>query len=786
MRAVLEKIVRTTVADEMKSGFGEYSMAVIKERALPDIRDGLKPVHRRILYAMHELGLSPDKPHRKSAYLVGDVLGKYHPHGDTAVYDAAVRLAQDFSTRYPLIDGHGNFGSVDGDPAAAMRYTELRLSKIAEEMLADIDKETVEFKPTYDESRQEPTVLPARIPNLLINGSSGIAVGMATNIPPHNLGEVVDGLTHLIDHPDATVKDLMKFIKGPDFPTAGLIVGTDGITDAYNSGRGQIRMRAVANIEDNGKKAIVITELPYQVNKAKLIEKIADLARNRVIEDLTDLRDESDRQGIRIVIELKKGARPAQILKLLYKHTSLEETFGVIMLALENGVEPKTYNLKEILESYIGHRKTIVRNRVVFDLRRAESRLHILSGLKMAIDQLDAIVALIRQSKNPAQAKINLIERFGFSELQAQAILDMRLQKLTNLERENLVLEIDELVAAIAKLKELLANEGLLMNLIKDELKEIKSKYGDKRRTRIVEKEEDIDEELGVQDLTLEEDITISLSAQGRIRAQARSKSDKLGPASNPGDHLCAIVPATVHHTLLIVTNKGQCVRSNAFELDDLPDLAADERIVSILPTMDLPDDRFMFVATRNGTVKKSSLSEYDGRKTVAPAITLDDGDEVVGAGITDGAQEILLVTGDGMAIRFPESKVRAMGKAAGGVIGVSLTEGGKVIAMELVNPDAHLLTATEKGFMKKTPLADFPLQSRGGKGVIAVKLTQKNGPLVSAATIIDDDELLIYAADGYCVKLGARDIAAQARASMGVRVDLKELVAAATKLPAI
>lgn len=781
------KIVPIRIEDEMKTSYINYAMSVIVGRALPDVRDGLKPVHRRILYAMHEAGMTPDKPHKKSARIVGDVLGRYHPHGDTAVYDAMVRLAQDFSTRYPLIDGHGNFGSIDGDSAAAMRYTEARMSKIALELLRDIEKETVEFLPNYDDSLQEPAVLPSRIPHLLINGSAGIAVGMATNIPPHNITEVIDGVMTLIDRPQVTIRELMEIIKGPDFPTGGIIMGREGIRQAYETGRGAVRVRAISQIEklSNGKMRILVTELPYLVNKARLIEKIAELVRDKKIEGITDLRDESDRTGMRIVIELRRDINPQIVLNQLYKQTQLQDSFGVNMLALVGG-EPKTLNLKEMLYHYLEHQKDVVVRRTRYELKKAEERLHIVEGLKIAIDHIDEVIRIIRQSKDIDTSKKNLIERFALTEKQAQAIVDMRLGRLSGLEREKLEAEYKELVARIAHLQNVLSDERLVLKIIKDELTEVKEKFGDKRRTQI-----SIDtEELETEDLIAEEDVVIAITHGGYIKRQPIStyRNQRRGGrgitaiTTKEEDFVEHLFITTTHNYLLFFTHKGKVYRLKVYELPEagrqakgtaivnLLSLAGDDKITAVIPVREFVDGQYLLTGTRNGIIKKTSLGEYDtSRKDGIIALTMDEGDELIGVKLTHGSDEIILATHMGMVIRFSEQEVRNMGRTARGVKGINLSEGDRVVGMDTFRDGADLLVVTEKGFSKRTSLAEFRSQARGGKGLIGMKVTPRNGYIVGVMVVSQGDEMMIITQDGVMIRVFVDDISSMGRATQGV-----------------
>ncbi|MDD2211999.1 MAG: DNA gyrase subunit A [Clostridia bacterium] len=783
------KIVPVELEEEMKKSYIDYAMSVIVGRALPDVRDGLKPVHRRILYSMHESGMTSDKAYKKSARVVGDVLGRYHPHGDTAVYDAMVRLAQNFSTRYMLVDGHGNFGSIDGDSAAAMRYTEVRMSKIAAELLRDIEKETVDFTPNYDESLEEPTVLPARLPNLLVNGSSGIAVGMATNIPPHNLGEVIEGVIALIENPQITINELMQIIKGPDFPGGGIIMGRSGIRKAYETGRGSIQVKAVSRIEKmhNGKMRIVITELPYLVNKAKLIEKTAELVRDKKIEGITDLRDESDRTGMRIIIELRKDDNPQVVLNQLYKHTQLKDNFGVIMLALVNG-EPKVLNLKEMLYYYLEHQKDIVVRRTRYELRKAEERMHIVEGLKIAIDHIDEVIRIIRQSPNIVTAKENLMSRFALSEKQAQAIVDMKLGKLSGLEREKLEEEYKELVGRIAYLRSILADERLVLKIIREELTEVKNKYQDERRSQI-SLEEDL---LEIEDLIADEDVVITITHGGYIKRQLISvyRNQKRGGkgvtaiTTKEEDFVEHLFITTTHQNLLFFTNKGKVYRKKVYEIPEasrqakgtaivnLLFITGEEKITAVIPVREFVEDQYLVTATQKGIIKKTSLPEYDTkRKDGIIALTLDDDDELIGVKLTSGEDDIILATKQGLAIRFSEEDVRRMGRTARGVKGISLQQGDYVIGMDICRDEATLLVVTEKGYGKRTAMTEFRTQYRGGKGVRGMKLTPKSGALVGIRVIDAEDEIMLITLEGIMIRISVADISMMGRATQGVIV---------------
>ena len=785
----VNNIININIEDEMKKSYLDYAMSVIVSRALPDVRDGLKPVHRRILYAMNELGNTPDKPYRKSARVVGDVLGKYHPHGDSSVYDAMVRLAQDFNTRYPLVDGHGNFGSIDGDSPAAMRYTEVRMTKIAMEMLRDINKDTIDYRPNFDETLKEPVVLPSRFPNLLVNGSSGIAVGMATNIPPHNLREVIDGLVMLIDEPDTTVDELMKVIKGPDFPTGAMIMGTDGIKAAFRTGRGKIQLRAVANIEETtrGRQRIVVTEIPYQVNKANLIEKIAELVRDKKIEGISDLRDESDREGMRIVIELKRDANPNVVLNNLYKQTQLQTTFGVIMLALVDD-EPKILNLKQMLTHYMDYQKEVVTRRTQYDLNKAEERAHIVEGLKIALDHIDEVINIIRSSKEEATAKKRLMESFGLSEKQAQAILDMRLRRLTGLEREKLEEEYEALIKEINRLKEILASERILLNTIKEELLEIKEKYGDDRRTRIMPAVDEID----IEDMIEKEDVIITLTHNGYIkrmpestyRTQRRGGKGIIGLTTRENDFVENLLITSTHDTILFFTNKGKAYLLKAYEIPEgkrqakgtnivnLLNLERDENITAVIPIDEYnPESNLIFV-TKKGKIKKTKMHLFKNiRRSGIIAINLQEDDELIQVRETDGTRELILVTSRGIAIRFSEEDVREMGRNATGVKAITLADNDEVVAMDLVEEGKKLLVVSEYGYGKRTELEEYRCQTRGGKGLKTYNIKDKTGLLVSAKVVDDEDEIIMISKAGTIIRLNAKDISITGRSTQGVKL---------------
>ena len=787
-----ERLTNIAIEDEMRSSYLDYAMSVIVGRALPDVRDGLKPVHRRILYGMNEMGLVHNRAPRKSAKIVGEIMGNYHPHGDTAIYDTLVRMAQDFNMRYLLVDGQGNYGSVDGDPPAAMRYTEARLTKLAEALLADIDKDTVDFRPNYDDSRTEPTVLPANVPNLLINGAGGIAVGYATNIPTHNLSEVVDGLLLLLANPAATVDELMEVIPGPDFPTAGYIYGTQGIKDAYRTGRGLLQMRAKVVVETDertDRDRIVVTEIPYQVNKARLIEKIAELIQDKRIEGIADLRDESDRDGMRIVMELKKGEIPVVLINQLYKHTPMQSTFGVIMLALVNN-RPELLTLKQILEAFIEHRREVVVRRTAYDLRKAEERAHILEGLKIALSHLDAVIALIKRSRSPEEARIGLMREFTLSETQATAILDMKLQRLTQLERDKLTQEYEEIIKRIAYLKSVLDSEALVRQIIKDELQALREEYKDERRTQIVPEAADIN----IEDLIAQEEVVVTISHAGYIkrnpvslyRAQRRGGKGKIGMGTKEEDFVATLFTASTHDYLLFFTDAGKVYWLKVHEIPEagraakgkamvnLLALAGEEQVTATLPVKEFRDDRYVIMATRMGTIKKTELSAYGNpRLGGIIALTLDSGDKLIGVEITDGQREILLGTRQGIVIRFKEDDVRPMGRTARGVRGISLDEGNEVIGMETITPDstAAILTVTEYGYGKRTAVSEYRLQGRGGRGIISVKVTEKNGPAVSFHQVRDDDEIMVMTAEGKILRTKVDDVREISRNAQGVRL---------------
>src|SRR3990167_649935 len=794
MATIFEKIVPVSLEEEMKSSYIDYSMSVIVARALPDVRDGLKPVHRRVLFGMHELGVAYNKPYKKSARIVGEVLGKYHPHGDTAVYDTMVRMVQDFSLRYPLVDGQGNFGSVDGDSAAAMRYTEARLAAITEEVLSDIEKNTVNFAPNFDETLEEPTLLPATLPNLLCNGSSGIAVGMATNIPPHNLNEVADAIAAVVDNPETDVKELMKYIKGPDFPTGATICGTEGIKSAYETGRGIIKIRAKASVEElkGGKQAIVISEIPYQVNKSNLIESIADLVNEKKVEGISDVRDESDKEGMRLVIDLKRDAAAQVILNQLYKHTQMQETFGIILLALVDG-SPRVLKLKEILNEYIRHRKDIITRRTIFDLNKAKDRAHIVEGLKKAVDILDKIIKTIRKSKNPAEAKAALIEEFDFSEKQAQAILEMQLQKLTGLEIHKLEEEFKELLKKIEYFESVLKSEKKVLEIIKEELLALKEKYGDERRTDIARS---IDTELEIEDLIAEEDVVVTISHQGymkRLPVTTYRKQKRGGVGVGSGgveeDFVEHLFIASTHDNLLLFTSRGKAFLLKVHEIpqasriskgkfvSNFVSLAQGEKITSYIPVRKFEEGQYLAMATSLGQIKKCALTDFENtRRGGIIAIGLDPKDELIEAELTDGNQEIFVATRKGKAIRFPETFVRSMGRTAGGVRGITLEDKDYLIGMEVVSKDATLLSVTEKGFGKRSEIGEYRVTSRGGKGVTNIKVTEKNGEVVGLKCVSDKDDVMIMTQTGMVVRCSVKDIRETGRVAQGVRlINLKK-----------
>lgn len=797
------KVVEIDINKEMKRCYIDYAMSVIVGRALPDVRDGLKPVHRRILYSMNELGLAPEKGYRKCARIVGEVLGKYHPHGDTSVYDALVRMAQDFSMRYMLVDGHGNFGSVDGDSAAAMRYTEAKMNKIAAEMLRDITKDTVDFIPNFDGEEKEPVVLPSRYPNLLVNGSSGIAVGMATNIPPHNLGEVIDGTIMLIDNPETTVLELMTVIKGPDFPTGATIMGKAGIRAAYETGKGRVIVRAKAEIEEeNNRHKIIVTEIPYQVNKAKLIENIADLVKDKKIVGISDLRDESDRDGMRIVIELKKDANPNVVLNLLYKHTKMQDTFGVIMLALVNN-EPQVLNLKQVLSHYITFQKEVLTRRTIFELNKAEARAHILEGLKIALDNIDEVINIIRSSKSTEIARNTLMERFALSDKQAQAILEMRLRRLTGLERDKIEEEYAEIMKQIEYLKSILESEEKLLSVIKDELIEIKRRYSDERRTTI----EKVVNEIDIEDLIQEEDVVVTLTHSGYIKrisadtysAQKRGGRGIQAMSTKEDDFVEHVSITSTHSDVLFFTNRGRVYKLRAYEIPDagrtakgtniinLISIEQDERIETVLTIADNVTEGFLFMATKQGLVKKTHLSEFKNlRKNGLIAINLRDGDELLKVKVTRGDANIIIVTQDGNAIRFNEKDVRPMGRTASGVRSINLRENDIAVCMDIAVEGEDLLVISENGFGKRTPITEYKVQRRGGTGLITYKLSEKTGKVVGATVCKLEDELMLINTSGVAIRINVSGISVTSRSAMGVtlmRTSEEEKIVAIAKI---
>ncbi|MBP3337253.1 MAG: DNA gyrase subunit A [Clostridia bacterium] len=782
-----QNIFDVDLVKEMKKSYIDYSMSVIVGRALPDVRDGLKPVHKRILYTMYEAGITNDKPFKKCAATVGDVLGKYHPHGDASVYDALVRLAQDFSMRYPLITGQGNFGSVDGDPPAAYRYTESKLSKIAMEMLTDIEKDTVDFQPNYDESRKEPLTLPSRFPNLLVNGSSGIAVGMATNIPPHNLSEVIDGIVATIDNPEIETDELLSYIKGPDFPTAGIIMGLNGIRDAYTTGRGKIYMRARTEIEQMtaDRQRIVVTELPYQVNKARLIEKIAELVKDKRVEGISDLRDESDRDGMRMVIELKRDANASVILNQLYKYTQLQETFSIILLAIVNG-EPKVLTLRQILDEYIKFQESVIRRRSEFDLKKAKARAHILEGLRIAIDNIDEVIKTIRESYN--DAKQRLMEKFGLSEIQAQAILEMQLRRLQGLEREKIDAEYAELMAQIEYLTKVLENESMVLDIIKEELLEIKEKYGDARRSEITAFADEID----IEDLIEEEDVVITLTHFGYVKrlptdtykAQRRGGRGIMGITTREEDFVEKIFTTSTHNYVMFFTSKGRVYRLKAYEIPEsgrqakgtaivnLLQLEPGEKVTAAIPLKTFEEGKFLFFATKKGVVKKTDLLSYNtSRKGGLAAIVLDEDDELINVNLTDGKNDVILSTYGGMCIRFNEEDVRPMGRVSHGVRGIKLSEGDHVIAMSVATEGGELLVVTENGYGKKTDLSEYKTQTRGGKGVNTYRLSQTTGNVAGMSVVADGEDLMLISSDGTVIRMKTAEISTIGRLTKGVRL---------------
>ncbi len=789
MATIFEKIVPVSLEEEMKSSYIDYSMSVIVARALPDVRDGLKPVHRRVLFGMHELGVAYNKPYKKSARIVGEVLGKYHPHGDTAVYDTMVRMVQDFSLRYPLVAGQGNFGSVDGDSPAAMRYTEARLARIADEMLRDLDKNTVDFTPNFDDSLQEPTVLPSYLPNLLVNGSSGIAVGMATNIPPHNLGEVVEGLIALIKNPDITSEKLMKYITAPDFPTGGIIYGYEGVKEAYVTGRGRIIVRAKANVEmlKNGRENIVVTELPYQVNKANLIEKIAELVKEGKLDDIANIRDESDRDGMRMVIELKRDAQPTIVLNQLFKHTQMQTTFGVIMLALVHGA-PKILTLKEMMQHFINHRMDVLIRRTKFELDAAERRAHILEGYIIALDNIDAVIETIKKSKDVETAKVNLMKKFKLSEIQAKAILDMRLQRLTGLERKKIEDEYKEVIKLIEKLKGILGSEEKRYLIIKDELLEIKERYGDERRTEIIYNYE----EFSLEDIIAEEDVVVTISHKGFIkrfpvsgyRKQGRGGKGVTGAGTKDDDFIEHMFIASTHHYILFFTDKGRCYWLKVHEVPEggratrgrsivnIIEKESGEEIAAFVTVKEFKDDSYLIMATEQGTIKKTVLSAYGNvRKGGINAINIVKNDRLIAVKMSDGNNDIVLGTYNGFAIRFHEKDVRDMGRVATGVRGVKLGKGDKVVGLLVIKRNDNILVVTEKGYGKRSDINDYRITHRGGKGVITVKTSDKVGKMIAMMEVTDGDELVIISSKGMVIRQSIKDIRVMGRNTQGVRV---------------
>ena len=783
------RLEQTEIYSEMKKSYIDYAMSVIVGRALPDVRDGLKPVHRRILYGMGHLGVTPDKPHKKSARIVGEVMGKYHPHGDSSIYDAMVRLAQDFSTRYMLVDGHGNFGSVDGDSAAAMRYTEARMTPFALEMLRDIDKETVDFRDNFDGEEKEPVVIPSRFPNLLVNGSNGIAVGMATSIPPHNLKEVIDATIKVIDEPDCDIEELIKIVKGPDFPTGAQILGKAGMKEAYRTGTGKVKVRSCCEIEetDRGKSQIVITEIPYMVNKARLIEKMADLVKEKKVEGVSAIRDESNREGIRIVVELKRDANPQITLNRFYKHTQLQDSFSMIMLALVDG-KPEVLTLKRFLEEYVKFQKEVVTRRTKFDLAKAEARAHILEGLRIALDNIDAVIKTIRESYS--NAKENLMENFGLSDIQAQAILDMRLARLQGLEREKIENEYNELMKKIAYYKSLLADEVLLMGVIKDELTEIRDKYGDKRRTQIVRDEGEFDEE----DLVEEENVTITFTHLGYIKrvpadtykAQKRGGKGITGVTTRDNDFVKDLVMTSTHDNLMFFTNTGKAHKIKTYEITkatrtargtpaiNFLNLLQRERITAVIPVKEFSEDKYLIAITKNGLIKKTALNEFDTKRTTGLiAINLKDEDELIAIKQSTGSNNIIIVTKKGKCISFSEKDVRPMGRIASGVRAIKLDKDDEVVSMELVEPEQQLMVVTENGFGKRTPVEEYKIQVRGGKGLLTYDKAKfsKTGALIGAMVVDESDEILMINSDGIIIRIRASEVSILGRATQGVKI---------------
>lgn len=781
------KIMPVVMEKEIQDSFIDYAMSVITSRALPDVRDGLKPVHRRILFSMYKTGMFPDKPHKKSAHIVGDVLAKYHPHGDSSVYDAMVRLAQDFNIRYPLVDGQGNFGSVDGDSAAAMRYTEARMTKLATEMLTDLEKDTIDYMKNYDESLEEPTVLPSRFPNLLVNGSSGIAVGMATNIPPHNLGEAIDAVVALIENPDLPDERLLKIVKGPDFPTGGIIMGLKGIRDAYLTGRGSIKVRAKTTIEkmSNGKSRILVHEIPYQVNKARLIERIAELVRDKKIEGISDLRDESDRKGMRIVIELKRDANPQIVLNHLYKNTQMQDNFGVINLALVNGM-PQILTLKQMLVHYIKHQEEVIVRRTRFDLKKAEEREHIVEGLKIAVDNIDLVIQIVRSSRTDEESKLKLHDALGLTDKQAQAVIDMQLKRLNGLAVEKLIDELEELRKKIAYYKQVLSDESMVLGIVKDEISVIRQKYADGRRTEITADENDLE----VEDLIADEDVVITISHTGYIKrvpmdtykSQKRGGKGITGMTTKEEDFVEQLFITSTHNYLMFFTNNGKCYRVKVYDIPEtsrtskgtavinLINIGSEEKITAVISVKNFAEEKYLLAVTRHGYVKKTILHEYDSsRKDGLIAINLEDGDELVKVALTDGKQELLLVTAYGMAIRFSEEEVRPIGRTGQGVHGIKLEKGDYVQAMDLVRADSQVLVITENGYGKRTKIDEYRAQSRGGKGIQTIKESKRNGNIADMLILKDGEEILAVTTEGIIIRLQVADISTSSRATMGV-----------------
>ncbi len=801
------QIKEINISHEMRTSFLDYAMSVIVSRALPDVRDGLKPVHRRILYAMHDLGMHSDKPFKKSARIVGDVIGKYHPHGDSAVYETMVRMAQDFNYRYMLVDGHGNFGSIDGDSAAAMRYTEARMSKISMELLRDINKDTIDFQDNYDGEEREPVVLPARFPNLLVNGTSGIAVGMATNIPPHQLGEIIDGVLAVSKDPEMTIQELMDIIPGPDFPTAGMILGRSGIRKAYETGRGSITLRAKVDIEQkaNGREVIIVNEIPYQVNKAKLIERIAELVRDKKIDGISDLRDESDREGLRVVIEVRKDANASVLLNNLYKHTAMQTSFGINLLALVDG-EPKVLNLKQCLVYYLKHQEVVIRRRTEFELKKAEARAHILEGLRIALDHLDEVISLIRNSQTTDIAREGLMTRFQLSEKQAQAILDMRLQRLTGLEREKIEDEYANLMQLIAELQAILADEEKILEIIREELLEIKERFNDKRRTEIVSGGiEQIEDE----DLIPRENIVISLTHKGYIkrlpvstyRSQRRGGRGIQGMGTNEDDFVEHLLTTSTHDTILFFTNRGKVYRAKGYEIPEfsrtakgipiinLLDIEKDEWINAIIPVEEFVDDWFLFFTTKKGISKRSPLTSFANiRNNGLIAIGLREDDELISVRLTDGSKEIIIGTSNGMLIRFPEEDVRSMGRTATGVKGIRLRDEDEVVGMEVLEENTQVLIVTKNGYGKRTPSKEYRIQGRGGKGIKTCNITEKNGKVVSMRAVTGEEDLMLITTGGVLIRMAVESISIMGRNTQGVRLirldeTLDEFVATVAKV---